>query len=154
MSTNLAKCFSLYRVCSTCKEEIKASICPCKVVANILIQLLLFPLSCLWYLSSLARPQLLFWMLLNRKIICHLSCRKGPVVLSLRPEQVLLASWVKRPCFYYKISIFPKEMQSVEITQFVWDKLWPDCILEKNPIISGCSQELPREIYGNSKDES
>lgn len=113
------------------RRKLRLPFNPCKAVVNILIQLLLFSLNCLWYLSSLARPQLLFWVLLNRKIICYLSCRKSPVVLSLRPEQVLLASWAKRPCFYFKISIFPKEMQSVEITLFVWDKLWPDCILGK-----------------------
>lgn len=44
MSTNLVKCFSLYHVCSTCKEAIKASIYPYKAVVDILIQLLLFSL--------------------------------------------------------------------------------------------------------------
>lgn len=119
---------SLCRVCSTCKEEIKASIYPCKTVVNVLIQLLLFSFSCLWYLSGLAGPRLLFWMLLKRMIICHLSCRKGPVVLSLRQEEVLLAivsaNWAKSPCFYYKISICPEEMQSFEIILFVSDELF------------------------------
>lgn len=71
---------------------------------------------------------------LNKMIICNLSCRKGPIVLSLRQEEVLLAivnvNWAKSPCLYYKISICPKEMQNYSDC-LRWTILWPDCKLEK-----------------------